>query len=203
MASTARSEDKQQTATTALTQHGRTTKTMTNLEAAYQAEYGDRARYLAFADKADAEGYKQVASMFRAIARAEEVHAANYAALLKGMGGATTLEMVTPGVASTRENVQWAIDQETKEKDTMYPAFITQARKDKNEDAARCFHYAMSAESEHFAVYQQAAHNLDDYKGGASIPFMICPLCGKTVRSLGATVCPVCSTPKDKFVEVR
>ena len=63
------------------------TTTLDNLQAGFNGESNAHSRYLAFAEKADQEGYGEVASLFRAAAKAEEVHAANHAAVIKKMGG--------------------------------------------------------------------------------------------------------------------
>ena len=63
------------------------TTTLDNLQAGFNGESNAHSRYLAFAEKADQEGYGEVASLFRAAAKAEEVHATNHAAVIKKMGG--------------------------------------------------------------------------------------------------------------------
>ena len=62
------------------------TKTLDNLQAGFNGESNAHARYLAFAEKADQEEYGEVASLFRAAAKAEEFHAANHAAVIKKSG---------------------------------------------------------------------------------------------------------------------
>ena len=61
-------------------------KTLQNLQAAYNGESNAHARYLAFAEQADREGYPQVAVLFRAAARAEEIHLTNHAAVIRQLG---------------------------------------------------------------------------------------------------------------------
>jgi rubrerythrin len=62
------------------------TTTLENLQAAYNGESNAHSRYLAFAKQASLEGYGEVASLFRAAARAEEIHASNHAAVLRMLG---------------------------------------------------------------------------------------------------------------------
>ena len=61
-------------------------RTLENLQTAFNGESNANARYLAFATKADQEGYGGVASLFRAAARAEEIHAANHLVEIKKPG---------------------------------------------------------------------------------------------------------------------
>ncbi len=99
-----------------------------NLSEAFNGESNAHARYLAFAAQADNEGYTQVASLFRAAAKAEDIHANNHASVLKTLGVEAKADLVSPEVQSTKENLQAAIKGESYERDTMYPQFITQAR---------------------------------------------------------------------------
>ena len=102
--------------------------TMSNLQAAYNGESNAHARYLAFAKKADAEGYAGAASLFRAAARAEQIHAGNHADVIKKFGRAPEAKLEQPAVKSTRENLEAALKGESYERDEMYPAFIRDAR---------------------------------------------------------------------------
>src|ERR1019366_4174424 len=100
------------------------TKTLDNLQAGFNGESNAHARYLAFAEKADQEGYGEVASLFRAAAKAEKVHSANHAVVIKEMGGTAQAKIETPVVKSTKENLEAAIKGESYERDTMYPEFL-------------------------------------------------------------------------------
>ncbi len=70
--------------------------TENSLREALAAESQTNRKYLAFAARADQEGYPQVARLFRAAAEAETIHAHNYLKSLKG-------------VRSTRENIEEAL----------------------------------------------------------------------------------------------
>ena len=178
------------------------TSTLDNLQAAYNGESNAHARYLAFAQKADAEGYGEVASLFRAAARAEEIHASNHSAVIEKMGAKPQAKIETPDVKSTRENLQAAIKGETYERDVMYPDFLKQARLDRNRDAIKSLNYAKTAEAEHAKLYTEALNKLDQLKGTKSTAFYVCPNCGFTARTLPAKECPSCFTPKEKFEKV-
>src|SRR5512140_22677 len=97
------------------------TSTLGNLQTAFNGESNARARYLAFAVQADQEGHGPVASLFRAAARAEQIHAANHAAVIKKLGAEPVANIETPVVKSTRENLAAAIEGEVYERDVMYP----------------------------------------------------------------------------------
>ncbi len=173
--------------------------TLANLQAAYNGESNAHARYLAFAAKADEEGYGAVASLFRAAAQAEKVHAANHAKVIEKMGAAPTADVKEPEVKTTRENLQAAIAGESYERDTMYPEFLAQARAEGNRDALQTFNYAKSAETEHARLYQQALDSLDSLAGSSAATYYVCSVCGYTTTNLDFSKCPSCFEPKDNY----
>src|SRR5579872_2421096 len=79
--------------------------TLQNLQAAYNGESNAHVKYLAFAQKADEEGYHGVGSLFRATARAEQIHLTNHAAVIREMGAEPQATIKTPVVKTTRQNL--------------------------------------------------------------------------------------------------
>src|SRR3990167_8507027 len=120
---------------------------MDNLKNAFAGESQANRRYLAFAKKAEEEGHKQVAKLFRAAAEAETVHAHAH---LRVMGG----------VKGTKENIQEAIGGETFEFTKMYPQMIEEAKKEGNKQALQSFEFANKVEKIHAELYQKALNNL-------------------------------------------
>ncbi len=175
--------------------------TLDHLNAAYSGESNAHARYVEFAKKADEEGYGQVASLFRAAVRSEEIHARNHAEVISKLGGTPKADLQKPEVKSTKENLEAAFKGEAYERDTMYPDFIKAARAENNRDAVRTFNQALSAETEHAKFYKEALDNLDAWKAGKK-DFFVCPVCGYTVSKITFEKCPVCFTPKDKYEKV-
>jgi len=178
------------------------TKTLDNLQAGFNGESNAHARYLAFAEKADQEGYGEVASLFRAAAKAEEVHAANHAAVIKKLGGTPQAKIETPVVKSTQENLEAAIKGESYERDTMYPEFLKQARAEGNRDAVQTFNYAKTAEAEHAKLYSEALNNLPNLKGSQAKDYFVCTVCGYTTSKVDFSKCPSCFTHNDKYEKV-
>jgi len=176
--------------------------TLKNLQTAFNGESNANAHYLAFAKQADKEGYGQVASLFRAAARAEAVHAANHAIVIKKLGGTPEAKIEPADVKSTRENLQAAIKGETYERDQMYPEFLKQARAVANKDAIQTFNYAKSAEAEHARLYTEALNKLDTLKGSKNLAYYVCPTCGNTVVNIDFAKCPVCFTEKEQYETV-
>jgi rubrerythrin len=189
--------------TTALTVGAKASATtLANMQAAYNGESNAHARYVAFANKAEAEGYGEVASLFRAAARAEKVHATNHAAVIEELGATPKAVIDQSAVKSTRENLEAAMKGETYERDTMYPNFLKEARSDRNSRAVRSFNLAKSAEAEHARLYEAALARLNQLKGTKATIFLVCPICGYTVRQADFPKCPSCFTPAKEFEKV-
>lgn len=176
--------------------------TIANLQAAFNGESNAHARYLAFAKKAEAEGYGEVASLFRAAAKAEDIHANNHAVVIKKLGATPEAKIETPDVKSTKENLEAAIKGETYERDTMYPQFLKQAREVRNTDAIQTFNFAKTAEAEHAKLYTEALKNLDKLKGTKAKNYFVCNVCGYTVAKVDFSKCPSCFSPKEKYETV-
>ncbi|HOT01135.1 MAG TPA: rubrerythrin family protein [Acidobacteriota bacterium] len=177
--------------------------TLENLQAAFNGESNARARYLAFAQKADEEGYGAVASLFRAASKAEEIHANTHAQVIKSMGGVPKADIQKAVVKTTRENLQAAIGGESYERDTMYPAFIEVARKDKNKAALRTFNFAKGAETGHAKIYAEILAKLDSLKGSKKTDYQVCTECGYTVAQINFDKCPNCFEPISMYMVVN
>ena len=175
--------------------------TLNNLQAAFNGESNARAAYLAYADKAQAEGYAKAAALFRAAAKAEEIHANNHAEVIKAMGAEPKATLASPDVKSTRENLQAALKGETYERDVMYPGFLLQARKEGKIDAIRSLNYAKTAEAEHAKLYQEALNDLEGWRT-QNVSFYVCPVCGYTSLTRPAEKCPSSFTPSSRFLTI-
>ncbi len=176
-------------------------KTLDNLQAAFNGESNAHARYLAFAKKADADGLAPIASLFRAAARAEEIHAANHAVVIRKLGADPQAKIEEPTVGSTKDNLAAAIKGESYERDTMYPEFIKAALSERQSDALKSFSYAKAAEAEHAKLYTSALGNVDTATGPA-VTYYVCTVCGYTTTKLDFEKCPACFSPKEKYVPV-
>jgi rubrerythrin len=161
-----------------------------NLNTAINGETNAYTKYEAFADAADAEGYAQVAKLFRATAGAERIHAGDEFDLAFAMDASSqeaTPNKPEPG--TTAENLQAAIDGETYEYSEMYPAFLKAAQEEKLEAAAAIFARAMKAEECHAKNYQSYLDNLDKVE---EADIYLCPTCGYIKIGDNSGSCPVC-----------
>lgn len=164
-------------------------KTLENLKSAFAGESQANRRYVAFAQKAEEEGFSQVAKLFRAAAEAETVHALNH---VKTMGE----------VKVTAENLDAAITGETFEFKKMYPEYVKTARKEGNTQATWSFNVANQVEQVHANLFTKAAKALKTGKELPKVDYYVCSVCGNTVENEAPEKCPICGNPKSKFFKV-
>jgi rubrerythrin len=163
-------------------------KTEDALHEAFAGESQANRKYLAFAAKADAEGFAQAAKLFRAAAEAETVHAHAHLRALKG-------------IRSTQENLMEAVAGETHEFKSMYPAMIEAAKAEGHKEAERSFHFANEVEKIHAGLYQRMLNALET-AGKESYSYHICPVCGYTAEKEAPETCPVCGAKGKMFKKV-
>jgi rubrerythrin len=161
-------------------------KTEQNLKEAFAGESQANRKYLAYAKKADEEGHKQVAKLFRAAAEAETIHALNH---LRGL----------EAIKSTKDNLEDAISGETHEFENMYPQMIVEAQSDNDTRAERSFMYANAVEKIHADLYKKAVENLGK---NPDVDYYVCKVCGNTVEGEPPDKCPICNSPKKMFKKV-
>ena len=183
-------------------------KTVENLIAAYEGESGAAAKYAAFAARADAEGWGGAASLFRAASRAEQIHAANHARVIKQLGGEPKAKLEAVEVGDTLTNLKAAKAGEDYEIETMSPTFLAEARTTGNARAIRTMEYALEAEKTHSRLYGEAialveAGNKSSW-AAKTREFYVCPTCGWTSETIANDPdCPVCGVPSERFEVIR
>jgi rubrerythrin len=164
--------------------------TSENLQAAFAGESQANRKYLAFAMKAERDGFPQVARLFRAAAEAETIHAHAHLRAMKGIG-------------ETSENLKAAIEGEAYEFKTMYPEFLATAQTEAHKPAEVSFRNALAVEEIHHSLYSQA---LEAVQAGADldpVAIFVCPVCGNTVVGAIPDKCDVCGISGEKFFEVK
>lgn len=179
-----------------------------DLLAAFEDETNAQAKYLAFAEKADAEQLHGAASLCRAAARSERVHAARHARAMKQLGVNAWSAPHQVEVKSTLENMRDALEGEEHEIAESYPGFLEQARKMRNQTVIRSFTWAMESEKSHARLYGEAVALLEAGRSDSWIEiaqeFYVCPACGYTAETLlRDEYCPVCRGPQERFEEIR
>lgn len=163
--------------------------TLDDLKTAFAGESQANRKYLAFAKKAEDEGYPQIARLFRAAAHGETIHALNHLAAMDGIG-------------DTAANLKEAFGGETYEFESMYPPMMEQAEAEGNRKAHRAFRLANEVEKIHAGLYAEAL----DVLGKEVIEeygYYVCPVCGYLHARTAPDRCPVCGTPGERFELIK
>jgi rubrerythrin len=162
--------------------------TESNLKEAFAGESQANRKYLAFAKKAEREGFAHVARLFRTAAEAETIHALGHLAAMEGVG-------------STADNLRAAIAGETYEYTEMYPPMLEQAIADDHR-AKRMFGYATKTEAVHAKLYQMALEAVAQGKDLSEAKFYLCPVCGHIELGTAPASCPICGAKGERFLQV-
>ena len=132
------------------------TKTHENLKEAFAGESQANRRYLYFAQKADVEGYPDVAALFRSVAEGETGHAFGHFDFLAQVADPVT----DVPVGATADNLRSAIEGETYEYTEMYPGFAKTARDEGFEEIAEWLETLARAEKSHAGRFQAALESI-------------------------------------------
>ncbi|MGI5835671.1 MAG: rubrerythrin family protein [Chloroflexota bacterium] len=157
-----------------------------NLKASFAGESQAHVKYMLFAEKAEKEGLVNVARLFRAASYAEQVHAARILVTMRGIG-------------KTADNLASAIEGETYEFETMYPAFEAVAKLENEAGAARVMQYALDAEKVHAQLYSRARDAVTLGRDTEMGPVVVCEVCGYTAEGDVPEKCPLCGAPQARF----
>ena len=164
--------------------------TKENAMEAFAGESQANRKYTAFAEKALADGFPNVAKIFKAAAEAEGIHAHK---LLKVLGT----------VGKTEDNLKMSFEGETKEYTAMYPEFMKTAEAERQNDALIAFTYAMKAEEVHAGHYKEALKMVSTGKDMSSRKVLLCPVCGNIFLGEAPEKCPICSVFRKVFKEIE
>jgi rubrerythrin len=157
------------------------------LKEAFAGESKAHMRNLAFAQKAEEDGFPQIARLFRSVAEAERVHAAEYLKFLEGV------------IGETEDNLKAAFESEIKAKTDIYPPFIQEAFSLKREDVAWSFSRSRDVEERHAKLYKDALEAMITEK---ETQYHVCQVCGYIFEVALPEECPVCRAKKENFKRV-
>ena len=174
--------------------------TIGNLQTAYAKSMEYCKRYSLFVLRAKKERQTVVANLFRAIARSEEIRAANHAKLLRSYG----VEPIAPRdkpvpVGATVQTLKMALSSEDIQYDEMYPNMVKAAELEKSNSAAEQFRTAREIDAGHRELF------FDALNSAGRLPrmrFFVCSSCGCVLTSDTAEQCPVCHGKKALFEEI-
>jgi rubrerythrin len=153
----------------------------------YEGEAKASLRLKIFAKKAEQEDLPQIAKLFRVIAFSEEIH------------GERALRMLRE-IKDTDTNLKESFQSETRVAGVAYDSFIEIAEAVGDIPASTLFSNARDVEDGHAKLYRYAMNHLI---GERETTYFVCQVCGYVSDGVLPETCPVCSAPKDQFVESK
>jgi rubrerythrin len=151
---------------------------------AYAGESKATLRLKVYAEKAEQEGYPQLAKLFRVISFSEELHGKRALRLLKE-------------IKSTEENLAASFESETKVAGVAYDEFIKLAEEVGNKAASLYFSQSRDVEEVHAKLYKEA---MDHVLEERETTYYVCDVCGYVSDGVLPEECPICSAKKERFV---
>jgi len=157
--------------------------TKSALHMAYTGEAKAALRLKVYAEKADQEGYAQMAKLFRVISFSEEIHGTRALKLLRA-------------VKSTEDNLAASFESETHVAEVAYDQFIKQAEAEGNKAAVLHFSQSHDVEEIHAKLYKEAMNHFMEER---ETTYYVCKVCGYVSDGILPDECPVCSAKKEQF----
>ncbi len=153
----------------------------------YEGEAKAALRLKLFAKKAEQEGLPQIAKLFRVISFSEEIH------------GERALRMLRE-IKDTDSNLKESFQSETHVAGVAYDNFIELAESKGDVTASNILSNSRDVEDGHAKLYKYAINHLI---GEKETTYYVCQVCGYVSDGVLPEVCPICSAPKDQFVEFK
>jgi rubrerythrin len=153
------------------------------LKQAYVGEAKAALRLKVYAQKADDEGYKQIARLFRVIAFSEEIHGIRALKVLKE-------------VKTTEENLAASFESEQRVAEIAYDQFVKMAEQAGDKAALLHFSQSRDVEETHANLYKQAMNHLMEER---ETTYHVCKVCGYVADGILPDECPVCGAKKEQF----
>jgi len=151
---------------------------------AYAGESKASLRLKVFAEKAEQEGYPQLAKLFRVISFSEELHGKRALRLLRE-------------IKSTEENLADSFESETRVAGVAYDQFIKKAEEMGDRAASLYFSQSRDVEEIHAKLYKEA---MDHVLEERNTTYYVCDVCGYVSDGILPDECPVCGAKKERFV---
>jgi rubrerythrin len=153
------------------------------LNQAYIGEAKAALRLKVYAQKAEDEGYKQMARLFRVISFSEEIHGTRALRVLREIKG-------------TEENLAASFESEKKVAEVAYDQFVKLAEEEGNKEASLQFSQSRDVEETHAKLYKQAmSHFMEERE----TTYYVCKVCGYVADGILPDECPICGAKKEQF----
>ena len=158
-------------------------KILEALNQAYAGESKAALRLKVYAQKAEDEGYNQMARLFRVISFSEEIHGARVLRVLREIKG-------------TEENLAASFESEKKVAEVAYDQFVKLAEEEGNKEASLLFSQSKDVEETHAKLNKEAmSHFMEERE----TTYYVCKVCGYVADGVLPDECPVCGAKKEQF----
>ena len=166
--------------------------------------------YIAFAQKAEAENYPDIANLFHAFATSESIHARNFKEILSALNvKIKKIPMQPAKVSSTKKNLRFATNIELQEIDEKYPQFIKKLATENHAAAIQFTTYAWESEKQHRKLIKRIKSGTGIFFGVLTKEFretqaeyFVCQNCGSTLTILPERICPICGDTVSKYKNI-
>ena len=158
-------------------------RTRDALQQAYAGEAKASLRLKVYAEKAEKEGYPQIAKLFRVIAFSEEIHGARALKILKE-------------IKTTEENLAESFQSEKGVAAVAYGEFVKLAEAEGNQGAVIHFSQSRDVEETHAKLYKEAMNHFLEER---ETVYHVCLVCGYVADGVLPEICPVCGAKAEQF----
>lgn len=166
---------------------GKTPAVLADLQDSFAEEAVAHVDYLASAEDAAAQGFRNLARLFRAAAEAEYRHARNFQRVMAPRPDPATA-------------VAEAAEAERAEVETTYRKRLARAEKARDALAVYAFKDAFATEKAHMGMFEKALAAVAAGRDIEPERYHVCTSCGYTTAGPDAPRnCPVCGAPADKI----
>lgn len=168
------------------------------------SEQNAAVRYKAFSAQAEKEGLHNIANLFEAISRSEEVHASKQLDMLAQFGvvaGSATDSL--PEVGWTVDNLKAAIQVEDSESLTVFPIFCSAAETENAVEIAQFLHWVAAVAERHASFCRKALMKLERDGSDCNVinSWSVCPECGCLYWTTSLEEnCMLCQAPASSFI---
>ncbi len=184
-------------------------ETVSALNERYQDEITAHVAYGAYSNRALADGYPNVAYLFKSLAASEAIHARNFKRILDELGVKAAAVQPRPRVANTKANIVHATAVEADEIDREYPTLVARIKPENHQAAIDNMTWAWQAEKQHRKLLgrmQDAAQKwfkfLIAHIEGEFVDYHVCQICGSTLVEAPENVCPICGQPASHYQQI-
>ncbi|MGD0237874.1 MAG: ferritin family protein [Syntrophorhabdales bacterium] len=185
-------------------------RTMAVLQDAFMVETLASRNYIGYTSKALSEAYPNIAYLFDAFSRSEQIHAGNYKRVFAALGHEVKTLETEIDVRDTKANLQQAARNELKKIATTYPDFIKELEAETCDEAIMYCMYSWKSHQQHEAKVREILKYSGMLFGrvsskieGLKLDFHVCRVCGSTLDEAPQAPCTICNRSMSNYFKVE